>query len=377
MLLGLLGGKAARLIRLPKVSGYILTGIVIGPSVLGMISTEIIESISIVNDIALGLIMFAIGGVFEIHHIRSVGKKVLWLTLGQSLATLVFTAGGLYFVGMEAYPALLLGTIAIATAPAATLLVIREFEAKGEFTDTLITVTATSNVVCILVFEFVLSAIDLTEGRSLVYALVGPFYELGGSLMIGFVVGFIISKWEQRIDDQAELLMIIVAGIILVTGLAMTLNVQPLFATLIMGAVTTNFSIMHRLVYVEMRQIEQPLYIAFFVLAGASLHLNLLWGLGLAGGVYLVARVVGKSLGVWIVGRWRKLTPSIGRNLGPGLTAQAGVAIGLIEVLEKSNPEIAATVTPIILATILVYETLSPPVIEWVLFRAGDVRKTF
>jgi len=377
MLLGLLGGKAARLIRLPKVSGYILTGIVIGPSVLGMISIEIIESISIVNDIALGLIMFAIGGVFEIHHIKSVGKKVLWLTLGQSLATLVFTAGGLYFVGMEAYPALLLGTIAIATAPAATLLVIREFEAKGEFTDTLITVTDTSNVVCILVFEFVLSAIDLTEGRSLVYALVGPFYELGGSLMIGFVVGFIISKWEQRIDDQAELLMIIVAGIILVTGLAMTLNVQPLFATLIMGAVTTNFSIMHRLVYVEMRQIEQPLYIAFFVLAGASLHLNLLWGLGLAGGMYLVARVVGKSFGVWIVGRWQKLTPSIGRNLGPGLTAQAGVAIGLIEVLEQSDPGIAATVTPIILATILVYETLSPPVIEWVLFRAGDVRKTF
>jgi len=377
MLLGLLGGKAARLVRLPKVSGYILTGIVIGPSVLGMISTEIIESISIINDIALGLIMFAIGGVFEINHIRSVGKKVLWLTLAQSLATLVLTAGGLYFVGVEAYPALLLGTIAIATAPAATLLVIREFEAKGEFTDTLITVTATSNVVCILVFEFVFSAIDLTEGRSLVYALIGPFYELGGSLMIGFVVGYIISRWEQRIDDQAELLMIIVAGIILVTGLAMTLNVQPLFATLIMGAVTTNFSMMHRLVYVEMRQIEQPLYIAFFVLAGASLHLNLLWGLGLAGGVYLVARVVGKSLGVWIVGRWRKLTPSIGRCLGPGLVAQAGVAIGLIEVLEQSNPEIAATVTPIILATILVYETLSPPIIEWVLFRAGDVRKSF
>ncbi|MCK4632019.1 MAG: cation:proton antiporter, partial [candidate division Zixibacteria bacterium] len=266
MLLGLLGGKAAKLIHLPKVTGYLLTGILIGPSVLHLVSAEVVAGLSLINDIALGLIMFAIGGVFEIHHIQAVGKKILWLTIGQSIGVIVLTTGGLMLFGMDASPAILLGTIAIATAPAAPLLVMREYDAKGDFTDTLITIVATSNIVCILAFQLAFSIVQMTtSGSGILYALLAPVYELGGSLIIGFGLGWIISKWEQRIDDQAELLMIIVAGILTVTGLANTFNLQPLFAALIMGAVTTNLSLMHRLVYIEMRQIEQPLYIAFFV----------------------------------------------------------------------------------------------------------------
>ncbi|MDH4157815.1 MAG: cation:proton antiporter [candidate division Zixibacteria bacterium] len=376
MLLGLLGGKAARYLKLPKVSGYLLTGIVIGPSVLHLISTETVTSLAIINDLALGLIMFAIGGVFEIHHIRSVGRKILWLTIGQSVATFVLVTLALRFVGLHIYPALLLGTIAIATAPAAPLLVIREYEAKGDFTDTLVTIVATSNIVCILTFEFALSAVEIsTHGTSLLYAVISPFYELGGSLLIGFAVGYVISWWEQHIDDQAELLMIIVAGIILVIGLANTFNLQPLFASLIMGAVTTNFSLMHRLVYIELRQVEQPLYIAFFVLAGASLHLDLLPGLGIAGVVYLVTRVAGKVIGVYSVSRWRHLTADIRKRLGLGMVVQAGVAIGLVETVNRSSTELSNVVTPIILATVLIYETVGPPIIRYVLIKAGDVEQ--
>ena len=151
MLLGLLGGKLARKFNLPKVTGYLLTGLVIGPSVLHLLTDTVVQSLSIINDIALGLIMFAIGGVFEIHHIRSVGKKVLWLTIGQSAGAVVLTTIGLVLAGIDWYPAMLLGAIGIATAPAATILVMREFEAKGDFTDTLITVVATSNIICIQV----------------------------------------------------------------------------------------------------------------------------------------------------------------------------------------------------------------------------------
>lgn len=157
MLLGLLGGKFARLIKLPKVTGYLLTGLIIGPSVLHLISKEVVESLSLLNDIALGLIMFSIGGVFEIHHIKQVGKKVLWLTVGQSVGAIFLTTVALIVVGMDFYPAILLGTIGIATAPAATILVCREFEAKGEFTDILITVVATSNIICILGFQLIFS----------------------------------------------------------------------------------------------------------------------------------------------------------------------------------------------------------------------------
>ncbi len=372
MLLGLLGGKIARKIKLPKVTGYLLTGIIIGPSLLNLISTEVVENLSLINDIALGLIMFAIGGVFEIHHIRSVGKKALWLTVGQSLGAVLFTTVALLIVGMNWFPAILLGMIGIATAPAATLLVIREFEAKGDFTDTLITIVATSNIVCILGFELVFSLGQIGEDTSVLYAVLSPLYELGGSLVIGFAVGYIISKWEQHVEDQAELLMIIVAGVMLVIGLALTLNLQPLFAALIMGAVTTNLSLMHRLVYIELRQVEQPLYIAFFVLAGASLHLELLPALGLAGVTYLTSRVIGKIVGVYAVSRWQNLTTNVRNYLGLGMLVQAGVAIGLIGVVNNTDPQLGKTIAPIILATIIIYETAGPPIIRYILLKVGD-----
>lgn len=374
MLLGLLGGKLARWAHLPKVSGYLIAGILIGPSVLGLISTEIVEGLRLVNDIALGMIMFAIGGVFEVHHLKAVGRRILWLTVGQTAAVIIFVTGGLYFVGMDFYPSLLLGMVAIATAPAATLLVIREFSANGEFTDSLITVTATSNMVCILLFEFTFSLGSITQGVDYKRALITPFYELGGSLVIGLVVGYIISRWEEHVEDQAELLMILLAGIVLTVGLALTLNLQPLFATLILGGVTTNLSMMHRLVYAEFRQIEQPLYIAFFVLAGASLHLDLLPGLGVAGAVYLTMRLAGKIVGSWVVGRWQKLPSSINNYLGLGMVAQAGVAIGLIDYVNRTDTSVGALLAPIILATVLIYETLGPPIIEYTLFRSGDAR---
>lgn len=372
ILLGLLGGNLAKMIHLPKVTGYLLTGLLIGPSLFHLITAEIVESLSIINDIALGLIMFAIGGVFEIHHIKMVGKKVLWLTIGQSLGAVILTTSGLMLIGVNWYPALLLATIGIATAPAATILVIREFESKGDFTDTLISVVAMSNIICILGFQFVYALGTIKGSENIWYAILSPFYELGGSLLIGFAVGYIISKWEQRVHDQAELLMIIVAGVMLTTGLALTLNLQPLFAALIMGAVTTNLSLMHRLVYIELRQVEQPLYIAFFVLAGASLHINLLPALGLAGIVFLITRVGGKVLGIYYVAKRYNLSKNIRKYLGMGMLVQAGVAIGLVDVINRSNETLGAFITPIILSTVIIYETVGPPVIRYILLKSGD-----
>lgn len=374
ILLGLLGGKAAKWVHLPKVSGYLIAGVIIGPSLLGLLTEEVVSSLSLINDIALGLIMFSMGGLFEVHHIRSVGKKILWLVLAQAVGVVLFTTVAVHLAGIDLYPALLLGTIGIATAPAATVLVIREYNAKGEFTDTLMTVVAASNIIGILAFEWVLAMGEISQGTHFLYALASPVYEIGGSLVIGLAVGYVISKWEQYVEDQAELVMIIVAGIILVTGLAETLNLQPLIGTLIMGAVTTNLSLMHRLVYVELRQIEQPLYIAFFVLAGASLHLDLLPSIGWAGIAYLFARVAGKVVFVYVIARYKHLSSGIRKYLGWGMLVQAGVAIGLVDVLGETRPDLAAVITPIILATVLIYETVGPPIIEFILYRVGEIR---
>ncbi len=372
MLLGLLGGKITWRLSMPRVTGYLLTGIIIGPSLLGLVSHETVKALSVITDIALGLILFSLGGVFELHHIRDVGNKAMWLTIGQSIGCVVLVTIACIFVGLDWYTSLLLGTIGIATAPAATVLVVRECEAKGEFTDTLITVMAISNIVGILAFEFVFAVGKSFDNYSFWHAFLSPFYEIGGSLVIGGAVGWLISKWEPKVEDQAELLMIIVAGIALVIGLAMTLGLQPLFAALIMGAVTTNLSLMHRLVWIELRQIEQPLYIAFFVLAGASLHLELLPELGLAGLAYLVFRIVGKMAGTYAAARIKKMSINVRRYLGMGMIVQAGVAIGLVDMLSRQNSKLGAIVTPIVLATVLIYETFGPPVIRFILAKTGE-----
>lgn len=375
MLLGLLGGKLARRLRMPKVTGYLVTGILIGPSLLGLLSNEIVDNLALISDIALGLIMFGIGGVFERHHIRDVGRKVLWLIAGQVVAVVVLTAVGLRLVGLDWLPALLLAAIAIETAPGATLLVIREFRAKGEFTDTLLTTVAVSNVVCILGFQLAFAFGELSPDHSFLYAFVTPLYEIGGSLVIGLCVGYVISRWEQHVEDQAELLMIIVAGVMLTTGLAVTLNLQPLFANLILGAVTTNLSLMHRLVYVELRQIEQPLYIAFFVIAGASLHIELLPALGLAGAVFLITRSIGKVAGAFLISKWRGFSDNLRQYLGLSTLVQAGVAIGLIDIVRRNDPDVGATIVPIVLATIIINETVGPLLIRYILFRVGDASR--
>ncbi len=373
MLLGLLGGKGAKLIKLPKVTGYLLIGVIIGPSLLGLLSNEAVQGINLINDIALGLIMFNIGAVFEIHHIRQVGTKIAWITGAQALVSFVLTTLGLYFIGgLDFFTSALIGTISMEVAPAAILMVIREYNAKGEFTDTLLSVVAASTVVCILAFEFVYSLGNIGRDLGVVGGMVRPFYEFFGSLLVGGTVGYLISRWEEHIDDQAELLMIIIASIMLVVGISHTMQLQPLLATLIMGAITNNLSPMHRLVYVEMKQVEQPLYIAFFVLAGASLHLDLLPTLGLAGLVYLVLRASGKVIGTWVIAKVKNLGGSIRNNLGFAMMVHAGVAIGLVDTLSRNSPELAKIVSPIVLVSVLIYETAGPPLIRLILLKVGD-----
>ncbi|MCH9031368.1 MAG: hypothetical protein IIB00_03810, partial [candidate division Zixibacteria bacterium] len=155
--------------------------------------------------------------------------------------------------------------------------------------------------------------------------------------------------------------------------LCKTFGLNPLLASLVMGAVTINISMMHRLIYVEMRQTEQPLYIAFFVISGASLHFDLLWSLGAVGLAYLILRVAGKWLTLVFFSARLKLSDTAKKYLGPSLITQAGVAIGLVHATSEIDRELGQTLGLIIYSTVIVYEVLGPPVIRWSLIKAGDV----
>jgi Kef-type K+ transport system membrane component KefB len=373
ILLGLFGGKVFHRLKIPRVTGYMLTGLVIGPSILGMVSRGTLDDIYMVNEIALGLILFAIGGEIELRHLRAMGRKVIFMALAESLGAFCLVSGAAVLITGEWGLSVLLGSVAIATAPGVTLLVIREYSARGPLTDTLMAVVAINNVLCLVVFRLVFASYTLSHGGEILAVAFVLFKELILSVVIGSAVAGLIALWEQRIDDLSELLLVIIGGLLLGIGAAKTIGISHLMVCLIIGAVTNNISMMHRLVYAELRQTEMPFYIAFFVLSGASLHLATLAELGVLGIAYLILRPTGKYLGSFLAGKKFKAEPAVSKNLGMALLPQAGVAIGLSMAVAESYPDLGRIISAVILSSVVVYEAVGPFLTKLAVGEAGEI----
>ncbi len=374
IIFGLFAGKLSSRLHIPKITGYLLLGVAIGPSGFDLVSHDMAHSLEVVKDLALGMLLFAIGAVFERHRLRTIGAKVVKLTFVVAIVTFALVTFGLYALGESLYFSAVMGSIAITTSPGAALLVTREFNSAGPLTETLILVVGMSNVLSILAYELMVSLGQVSVDATLLKSLGWLVTEIIASVMMGAVVGAFLSWWESIVEDQAELILAFIAGVILVTGLAKSMDINPLLPALVMGAVTTNMSMMHRLIYVEMRQTEQPLYIAFFVLSGVALDLHLLTTLGLAGVGYMVLSGIGKIGGVRFFWKQLKIEATVGKYLGPSLLAQGGVAIGLAMGLKDEFPDMALRVSSIILTTVIIFEVIGPSAIRWSLIKAGETR---
>ena len=373
ILLGLLGGRLSHRFKIPKVTGYMVTGLVLGPSVLGLISAETLADIQMINDIALGLILFAIGGEVELHHLKSMGRKVIFISLAESLGSFVLVFGATYLFSQQVGLSILLGAVSMATAPGVTLLVIREYRARGELTDTLLAVVALNNILCLIIFRIFFSLYSFSQGTPIGEVAWVLFKELIISVVIGGSIAAMITFWEQKLDELAELVLVIIGGLLLAIGLAKTLGINYLMVCLIIGAVTNNLSMMHRLVYAELRQAELPFYIAFFVLSGASLHLDALSHLGGLGLAYMIARPVGKWLGSFWAGKKFGASPVVYNNLGMALLPQAGVAIGMYLTVAEVNPEMGLVIGTVVLSSVMVYEGIGPFLTRLSLTRAKEI----
>jgi len=372
ILIGLLGGKLSHKYNIPRVTGYMLIGLLFGPSVFGLLSSELLSDIHLINDIALGLILFAIGGEIELHHIKAMGKKVVFIAIAESLGAFALIFGVTMGISGDLGLASLLGTIAIATAPGVTLLVIREYSARGPLTETLLAVVAMNNVICLVAFRLFFSAYSLANGAPMLDVAFDVFKELVLSVVIGLGLGGLITYWEKKIDDLSELVLVIIGTLLLGIGISTTIGISQLLVCLIIGAVTNNLSMMHKLVYPELRQTEMPFYIAFFVLSGASLHLDSLAHLGLLGVAYLVARPLGKFIGSHAAGVVFKANPQVINNLGMALLPQAGVAIGLAMEVSQSHPELGGMISTVVLSSVIVYEGIGPFLTRLALVRARE-----
>jgi Kef-type K+ transport system membrane component KefB len=382
LLLALGAGHLVKYVRIPEVTGYILAGVVLGPSMLGWVSSRNLAALEILSEVALGLILFSVGTVFEASRFRRVGRQVLLLTLYESVLAALLVTVGMLILGVSWEASFLLGAIAIATAPASTLMVIREIDSEGPLTDSLLAIIALNNIYCIIAYSLVGSVIDLSSGLggsaglfTLLYGALYPLvWQLVGSVALGFLIGLLLARWASAITETGETLILLGGSILFCVGVARVLELSPLIASMAVGATMVNLSHRSQPLFATLSEADPPFYAIFFVLAGADLDLSLVGSLGLAGAVYLIGRAAGKFAGARFGARRLGMADSVQRYLGLTLLAQAGLAVGLTIAAEHRFPDFAPAVTTIVLASVAIYEMFGPIMTRWALTRAGESR---
>jgi Kef-type K+ transport system membrane component KefB len=381
LIAALMAGHLAQRIHVPEVSGYLLVGVLIGPAGFDLISHSEVRTLSVLSEIALGLILFGIGATFEAKSFRELGPGVVRVTAWETVLAFTLVAGGLMLVGQAPPLALLLGVVAMETAPATTLMVLHEYRARGPLTDRLLALVALNNMVVLVAYGLVASALLFVyqSGEpwpTLLYrAAHSLVWSTLGSIALGIVLGVIIDLWAKRARREWAEGMILSMGIVLVAvGAARALGLSPLFATLALGATMANSSHHGDYLLRALGRADPPLYAAFFVLAGAELRLDSLGTLGLAGMIFVVLRVVGKVVGARRGLRGQDVSEPVRAHLGFCLISSSSLAIGLTLQVRATFPDLADMMTGVVLAAVLIFEIVGPILTRRALIHTGEAR---
>ena len=382
LLFALLVGHLVKFIRVPEVTGYLIAGMLVGPSVLGLFSHENLQSLHVFSEVGLGLILFSVGAVFELGRVRAIGRRLITLTLFESFTAAVLVTIGTLVLRQPWQVALLLGAIAIETGAASTLMVIRENNSSGPFTEALTAVIGLNNVFALVAFSLVAVALDMSSLAArdaitlggIVRATFPLVWQLVGSTALGFLVGLLLASWASQVVESGEMLILLIGCVLLTVGVATVVDLSPLVASLAVGATMANLSGKSRRLFEALSRTDPPLYVVFFVLAGADLDLALLPSLGMLGIVYVVCRATGKLAGARYAARRTEFSSTIQRLMGMSLFAQAGLAVGLVIVTRERFPEIAPTVTTVVLGAVIVFEIAGPLAARFALDRSGESR---
>ena len=417
LLAALLSTRLMKLLKLPNVTGYIITGIIMGPFVFGLLFNNFsynniqesiiygfVDKIKWVSTIALGFIAFSIGTSFKISTLKAVGKKVVIITIFEALFASLLVIAALvvaHFIFPEQISwelVLTLGAIASATAPAATLMIIKQYKARGPMVDTLLPVVALDDAAALILFAILFQvATTLAAGTGTfdVYKmLVKPILEIIISLSIGVVLGFLISFMNKWFKSRNNRLIIAIFSIFLACGLYFLFKMpqlggfelSSLLMCMMIGSVYTNMCKDSGKTLDVMDRFTSPIYLMFFVISGASLDLTIFFNksglivLAIAV-IYIIFRVVGKWSGAFTGASIAKCEPKIKKYLGFALIPQAGVAIGLATTASalfsasenETTKAAGALIIAIILTSTLVYELIGPMVSKFALKKAGEI----
>lgn len=371
----LLLGRLIRYVHMPNVTAYLVAGLLAGPCVFGLISTEGLNSLSFLTELALGFIAYSIGGEFKLSFLKQIGKAPYIVTLFEGLTATALVDIVLIAIGTPVPEALMFGAIAAATAPAATLMVVRQYKAKGPVTSILLPVVAMDDALGLMLFA-VSTAIakGMLGGTVTVYSmLLKPVLEILESLLLGAALGFALTFVTRFFHSRANMLTLSIAFVLLAVGLSSMWGLSSLLVCMMLGAVMINCCNKADKLVEQCDRFTAPLFLMFFMLSGANLDLSILPSVGLIGVLYLVVRAIGKWSGASIGAIIAKQSPTVKKYMGLTLIPQAGVAIGMAQMSKTMMPEYADVINTVILSATLVYELTGPIITKLALQRAGEI----
>ena len=396
LLAGLMLSRLAKLLQLPAVTAYLITGILIGPYCLGafgvkglgFVSMADIKTYSILSDVALGFIAFSIGNEFRLSQLKKIGKQATVVGIFQAVvATLLVDAAliVLHLIMPDKLPlpaAITLGAIASATAPAATLMVVKQYKAKGPLTDILLPVVALDDAVGLVLFavSFGVAKALLSGAVDVISIIVNPLIEIVGSLGLGALMGLLFSWCERFFHSRSKRLAVSIGFVLLTIGLSMLhfemgsvhIGFSSLLVCMMLGTVFCNICDFSEELMDRVDRWTAPLFVLFFVLSGAELELSVFTDIMiiLIGVVYILSRSAGKYTGAFLSAKWTKCDDNIVKYLGVTLLPQAGVALGMAIKSAELGMPIIANIT---LFAVLIYELVGPMLTKIALLKAGDI----
>ena len=399
LLAGLLLSRLAKKVQLPAVTAYLVAGVLIGPFVLGRIGIpgigitgEQIEGFGLISDLALGFIAFSMGSEFRISQLKRIGKQATFVGVFQALFTTVIVDAALIILHLiipdkfSLQSAIVLGAVATATAPAATLMVVKQYKAKGPVTDILLPVVALDDAVGLVVF-----AVSFGIARSLGTGTVNvtsfilePVLEVILSLFLGFVMGLLFTLCEKYFHSRSKRMAVSVTFVMMTVAISsmsfdigsVHIGFSSLLACMMLGTVFCNICEVSEELMERADRWTTPVLILFFVISGAELELSVFADIMvvLIGAVYIISRSLGKYFGAGISARLSKCNPNVVKYLGITLLPQAGVALGMAIKAIELGPE-GAIVRNITLFAVLVYEIIGPLLTKVALTKAGDINE--
>jgi Kef-type K+ transport system membrane component KefB/nucleotide-binding universal stress UspA family protein len=387
---GMLAAKAGQLLKLPSVTGYILAGLLLGPSGFGIVTMESVgNKLHHFTQIALMLIAFGIGELLEVKRLRQSAKSIGVIGVCEAAGALVFVGSAFFFVarlygfdhpdwGVEKYlvTALLVGTVAVATAPASTLHIMRELKAKGPLTSTLLAVVAIDNGLAIIFFALAMSLAGqiVAGGGSVAGALFGSVLEIFFSLSAGLLTGLALSFVLHHLKRQDEMLTAGLALLLLCGEGCRVFHLSPLLAGMAAGFTVINRVTRDVRLFRALNAFEPPVYVLFFTLAGCHLDLASLGNAGWVGLVYYLFRIIGKYCGAFTGAFFTRAPIAVRNYLGLALMPQAEMAIGFIFLLgsDENLAAFSAIITPVVLAGVVLSELSGPVCARLAVERAGE-----